>query len=83
MSLGDVYIMMFYRRPKNVNLTHSTKFITITFLSIVSVYHQEAETIQFIQFPINFREASQGRPNCVRKCSLHGDLIGTSLGGQF
>ena len=83
MSQGDVHIMMFYRRPKNVNLTHSTKFITITFLSIVSVYHQEAKTIQFIQCPINFRETSQGRTSCVQKCPLHSDLIGTSPGGQF
>ena len=30
--LGDVHIMMFYARPKNVNLTHSIKFITIIFL---------------------------------------------------
>ena len=32
MSLGDVHIMMFYGCPENVNLTHSTKFITITLL---------------------------------------------------
>ena len=32
MSLGDVHIMMFYGRPENVNLVHSPKFITITFL---------------------------------------------------
>ena len=30
MSLGDVYIMMFYRRPENVNLAHSIEFITTT-----------------------------------------------------
>ena len=30
MSLGDVRIMMFYGCPKNVNLTHSTKYITVT-----------------------------------------------------
>ena len=32
MSLGHVYIMMFYGRSENVNLTHSLKPITITFL---------------------------------------------------
>ena len=32
MSLGDAHIIMFYRRPENVNLTHSLKCITITFL---------------------------------------------------
>ena len=32
MSLGNVYIMMFYGHSKNVDLTHSIKFITITFL---------------------------------------------------
>ena len=32
MSLGDFHIMMFYRRPENINLMHSIKFITITFL---------------------------------------------------
>ena len=36
MSLGDVRIMMFYGRPENVNLTHSVKFITITFLNYSS-----------------------------------------------
>ena len=30
-SLGGAYIMMFYGSPENVNLTHSLKFITITF----------------------------------------------------
>ena len=29
MSVGDAHIMMFYECPENVNLTHSTKFITI------------------------------------------------------
>ena len=32
MSLGDVGIMMFWGCPENVNLTHSTKFVTITLL---------------------------------------------------
>ena len=32
MSLGDFHIVMFYGRPENVNLIHSIKFITITFL---------------------------------------------------
>ena len=32
MSLGDVHVIMFYRRPKNVNLMHPIKFNTITFL---------------------------------------------------
>ena len=32
MSSGGVHIMMFYGHPGNVNLTHSIKFITITFL---------------------------------------------------
>ena len=32
MSLGDTHIMMFYEPPENVNLMHSIKFITITFL---------------------------------------------------
>ena len=32
MSIGDVHIMMFYGSPENVNLTHSTKFITKTLL---------------------------------------------------
>ena len=30
--VGDVHIMMFYRCPDNVNLTHSTELITITLL---------------------------------------------------
>ena len=32
MSLGEVHSMIFYARPENVNLTHSIKLITITFL---------------------------------------------------
>ena len=32
MSLDDVHIIMFYGCPENVNLTHSTKVITITVL---------------------------------------------------
>ena len=36
MSQGDVCIMMFYGCPENVNLTHSTKFITITLLKYSS-----------------------------------------------
>ena len=32
MFLGDVSIMVFSRCPENVNLTHSTKYITITLL---------------------------------------------------
>ena len=32
MSLGDAHILMFYGRPENVNLTHSVKFNTTTFL---------------------------------------------------
>ena len=33
MSLDDAHILMFYGRPENVNLTHSVKFNTITFLN--------------------------------------------------
>ena len=32
MFLGDVHIIMFYGLHENVSLTHSIKFITITFL---------------------------------------------------
>ena len=32
MSPGDVHIMMFYECSENVNLMHSTKFITIKLL---------------------------------------------------
>ena len=32
MSPGDVLIVMFYGRPKNVNLTHSITNLPITFL---------------------------------------------------
>ena len=31
MSVGDIHIMMFYRRPEKVNLRHSLKFNTIMF----------------------------------------------------
>ena len=72
MSLGDAHIMMFYGRAESVNLTHNTKFITITFTttfititSIISVYYQEAKTIDFNQCLIILGETSQGQPNCV------------------
>ena len=32
MSLGEIPIMMFYGCLENVNLTHPTKFITLTLL---------------------------------------------------
>ena len=32
MSLGDVHVMIFYGGSDKVSLTHSNKFITITFL---------------------------------------------------
>ena len=37
MSLGDACIMMFYGRPENVNLTHSTRFITTTLLKYIFI----------------------------------------------
>ena len=67
MSLGDVHIIMFYGCPENVSLTRTIKFITITFLKIVSAYQQEAKTIKFIQCLMNFGETSQGHPNYVLK----------------
>ena len=36
MSQGDACVMMFCGCPENVNLTHSTKFITITLLKYSS-----------------------------------------------
>ena len=60
MSVGDVYIMMFYGRPVKDNLTHSAKFINITF----SKYSFSVPLgIQFIQCLIIFGETSQGRLN--------------------
>ena len=53
MSLGDIRIMMFYGRPENVNLTHSVKFITITFLNYSSSVSLRKKTIEFIQCLIN------------------------------
>ena len=45
MSLGDVHIMMFYRRLEKVSLTHSIKFVTITFLK----YSFSLQPIEFVQ----------------------------------
>ena len=42
---------------------------------MVSVFHQEIKTIEFIQCLINFAETSQGRANCVRKLCLHSDVL--------
>ena len=66
---------MFYRCPENVSLRYSTKFITITLLSIVPAHHQEIKTICFILCLISFGEKSQGRPNCVLKWCLHSDVL--------
>ena len=79
MSLGDVHIMMFYRRLEKVSLTHSIKFVTITFLK----YSFSVPPIEFVQCLKNLRETSQGRPNCVLKSRLHSDILGTSPGRQF
>ena len=47
MSLGDTHIMMFYGRAESVNLTHNTKFITITFtttfITINENYYKKIE----------------------------------------
>ena len=37
MSLGDACIMMFYGRPENVSLTHSTRFITTILLKYIFI----------------------------------------------
>ena len=50
---------------------------------MVSVFHQEIKTIEFIQCLINFAETSQGRANCVRKLCLHSDVLGTSQDVNF
>ena len=59
--------MVFCGRPENVNLTYSIKFILVFTKGIVSVNHQEAKAIEFIQCLINFGETSQERPNSVLK----------------
>ena len=64
MSLGDVHIMMFYGRPKNVKFILRSQIHSITF---IKAYHQEAKIIEFIQCLINFGEASQRRSNYVLK----------------
>ena len=58
MPLGDVHIMMFYGHLVEVSLTHSIKFITITFLKHSSAKHHETKTIEVIQYLINFEETS-------------------------
>ena len=59
MSLGDVHIVMFYGRPENVNLIHSIKFITITFLEYSFKRTTRKKAIVFIQCVINFEETSK------------------------
>ena len=67
MSQGEVCIMMFCACPENVSLTHSTKFITVTFLRYSFRVPPGNKNNQVYQCLINFRETSQGRPNCVLK----------------
>ena len=67
MSLGDVYIVMFYGRPENVNLIHTIKFITIIFLEYSFKRTTRKKAIEFIQRVINFEETSQGCPNYILK----------------
>ena len=87
MSLGDAHILMFYGRPENVNLTHSVKFYTITFLKDSfgvpprRVYSELSHTS--LTCLITFEETSQGRPNYVLKWRLLNDGIETSQGRQF
>ena len=47
------------------------------------MYHQEAKTIGFIEFLINFGDTSQGRPHCVLNWRLHSDVFGASPRRQF
>ena len=76
--------MMFYGRPKNVNLTHSVKGITITFLKYSFIVPPEKKkTVEFIQCLTNLGATCQGRPNCVIKRRLHSDVFGASPGLQF
>ena len=49
MSPGDVHIMMFYECSENVNLMHSTKFITIKLLKYSFRVPPGIITIEFIQ----------------------------------
>ena len=60
MSVGDVYIMMFYGRPVKDNLTHSAKIFTTIFSKYSFSVPLE---IEFIQCLIIFGETSQGRLN--------------------
>ena len=50
---------------------------------MVSVYHQEAKTTEFIKCHINFGGTYQGRPNYVLNRHLHSDVLGTSPERQF
>ena len=71
MSLGDIRIKMFYGCPENVNIAHSTQFITITLLKY-----------SFSVPPGN--KKNQAYPMCHKfRRALHSDVLGTSPGRQF
>ena len=83
MSPGDAPIMMFYGRPENVNLTHSIKFIIITFLKYSFSVPLGRKKTEFIQCLINFGQTSQKRPNSSTKVTSASNVIEKSLGRQF
>ena len=55
MSLGDAGIMMFYGCPENVNLTYSTKFITVTLLKYSFSIPPKNKNIEVHPMPHKFR----------------------------
>ena len=71
MSLGEVHIMMFYRCPENVNLTHCTNVITITLLKYSLNVPPKNQNNRVYPMSHKFRKdvprASQLRPKVMPK----------------
>ena len=83
MSLVYVRIAVIYGRPNNVNLTHSIKFITRTFLKYSFIVPSESKNSWVYPISSNFEEKFYGHPKCVLKWRFHIDILGTSSGRQF
>ena len=67
MSLGDVRIMLFQGRPEIVNLRHSVRFITITFLKYSFTAAPGSKNSCVYPMLHKFGQTSRGRVNMRRK----------------
>ena len=77
MSLGNVHIVMFHRRPENLSLTHSIKFITITFLKYS--FSVPPETKQLSLFNVSMKSMGRHRDVNFKHNTKHITVVLSSI----